>query len=93
MLPLEPTVVVRLRVAAVMVPEVESVPPEAESLIVSVPVPTLDVWTLVDAVSVMEVVPDVAVALSNPALVLEIMAPPVAVTSDRVPVPTTVAAV
>jgi hypothetical protein len=47
-------VVVKLSVAAVVVPVVDNVPPEAESLTVNVPVPTLAPWTDVDAVSVTE---------------------------------------
>jgi hypothetical protein len=93
MLALEAGVVVRLRVAAVRVPVVEREPPAAESVTDRVPVPTLEVWTVVEAVSVTAVVPEVAVALIKPALVAEIVAPPLAVTKARVPVPTLVAAV
>ena len=42
MLPPEPAEVVRLSVPAVMVPDVESVPPAALSVTLNVPVPTLD---------------------------------------------------
>ena len=93
MLPLEPLAVMRFKVPAVKVPAPVSVPPEAESITFSVPVPTLDVWMLAEAVSVTEVVPDVAVAVRDPALVAEIAAPPVPVTNTRDPLPTLVAAV
>jgi hypothetical protein len=92
-LPLEPADPVRFNVPPVRVPEVLMVPPAAESETVSVPEPTLEVWTVVETVSVMAVVPEVAVAFKKPALVLEIVAPPVPELSDRVPAPTFVAAV
>ena len=41
----------------------------------------------------MEVVPDVAVAVRDPELVAEMVAPPLPVTNARDPVPTLVAAV
>jgi hypothetical protein len=91
--PLVPAVIVRLSVPAVSVPVVDRVPAEAESFTVSVPVPTFEVWTVVDIESVTDVVPEVAVALTNPAFVLKIVAPPVPLFSDSVPVLTAVAAV
>ena len=93
MLPLEPTVVDRLSVPAVMIPAVASVPPEAESLTVRVPLARLDACTVVDAVSTIETSPEVAVALIDDALVLVIEAPPVPVIKDNVPVLMTVAGV
>jgi hypothetical protein len=87
-----------------MVPAVKVAEPEPARLpvmfivfpaseMIKLPVPTLapDKAT-VALVSVMEVVPEVAAALRALALVLEMVAPPVPERSERVPVPTEVAA-
>ena len=91
MLPLDPPAAIKLSPPPVTVPEAVIVPPFAESLTVKVPVPTFEVWTTVETVSVTDVVPETAVALMNPALVLLIVAPPEPLTSDNVPVETFVA--
>jgi hypothetical protein len=88
MLPLVPALVVRLSVPPVIVPVVASVPPEAESTTVNVPLPTFEVCTVVEAVSVTAVVPEVAVASRKLAFVLETVAPPVPLLSASVPVKT-----
>jgi hypothetical protein len=93
-LPLLPPAATRFRVPAVNVPPPAFIePPAAESFTVNVPLPTLDVWTVTEAVSVTAVVPEVAVALRDVAFVLEIVAPPVPVFNESVPVLTFVAAV
>jgi hypothetical protein len=93
MLELEP-LSVKVRLPPVRVPVVEILAVLALSVTLRVPLPTLEVLTVRAVLeSVTDVVPDVAVALSDPALVLEMVAPPVPVDSDSVPVPTVVAAV
>jgi hypothetical protein len=81
--PLEPGVVVKFKLPPAMVPVVVMEPPGAESLTARVPEPTLEVWTVVEAVSETEVVPEIAVALMNGEFVLVIVAPPVPVLSER----------
>ena len=62
MLPLLPADVVKLSVPAVISPDVPSVPPDLESVTDRTPLPKLEVPTVVDAVSVIDVVPEVALA-------------------------------
>ena len=90
MLPLDPAAVVRFKLLAVTVPDVLSVPPEALSVMLSVPLVTFEVPRFVEAVSVTVTLPLGDVAFILAAAVLEIVASPFAVIRDSVPVPTLV---
>jgi hypothetical protein len=81
---------VRLRLPAVIVPVVDMDPPSAVSVRLRVPAPRFELWMMVEALSTMAVVPDVADALSSPALVLLMVAPPVPLFRISVPVDTKV---
>ena len=86
--------VVKFKLPPLIVPVVVTDALEAVSVTDSVPVPRSELVTVNDAfVSVTESVPEVDVALSEPAVVSVIVALPVPVFSDNVPVPSVVPAV
>ena len=88
------SVVVKLKLPALIVPVVVTEALDAVSVTDSVPVPRSELVTVNEAlVSVTDTVPDVDVALSEPAVVSVIVALPVSVVSDNVPVPSVVPAV
>jgi hypothetical protein len=92
MLAFEAAVVDRSKVPATIVPAVDKLPPAAESTTFRVPVPTLPDRT-VDAVSLIAMIPDVAVMFMAPAVVLLRLTPPVPLEIVSTLVPMLVAAV